>query len=390
MGPRRKLRIAFIGGRGVVGTYSGIETYYEELGSRLAARGHEVTAYCRSYFTPDVPSHRGIRVRNLPALRTKHLETVTHSFLATLDSLRRGFDVIQYHAIGSAPLALLPRLLGHTTVVSVRGLDWQRAKWGPVARLVLRCGEWASARCPTATTVVSETLRRHYLAAHRCRCHLIPNAVVPGRRRPIEKLAPYGLEEGGFFLYAGRISPEKGIHTLLDAYRSLPRSKSLVLAGGSSYSDGYIQRLQRTAPAGVIFLGKVPHELMAELYSNCFAFILPSALEGLSNSLLEALSFGACIVATEIPENLEVVGSAGLTFPVGDAPALGRLLGELLRHPEQVRELRRRALERARCQPDWDEVTRRTEALYHQLVSAAAARTGGGRVAAGRRAGGWR
>lgn len=387
--PRRKLQIAFIGGRGVVGTYSGIETYYEELGSRLAARGHEVTAYCRSYFTPDVATHRGIRVRNLPALRTKHLETITHSVLATLDSLCRGFDIIQYHAIGSAPLALLPRLLGHATVVSVRGLDWQRAKWGRFARGVLRCGEWASARCPTATTVVSETLQCHYLAAHRCRCHLIPNAVVPGRRRPLDKLASYGLEEGGFFLYAGRISPEKGIHTLLDAYRSLPRSKSLVLAGGSSYSDGYIRRLRESAPEGAVFLGKVPHELMAELYSNCYAFILPSAMEGLSNSLLEALSYGACILATEIPENLEVIGSAGLAFPVDDVPTLGRLLGELLQHPEQARELRRRALERARSQPDWDEVARRTEALYYHLVSATAPRVSGARVAR-QRAGGWR
>ena len=133
----RKLKIAFIGARGVVGTYSGIETYYEEVGSRLAERGHEVTAYCRNYFTPAIPTHRGIRIRRLPAVRSKHLETISHSMLATLDSMRRNFDIIQYHAIGSAPLAWIPRVFGHATVVSVRGLDWQRAKWGLVARNAL-------------------------------------------------------------------------------------------------------------------------------------------------------------------------------------------------------------------------------------------------------------
>ena len=130
----RSLKIAFIGARGVVGTYSGIETYYEEVGSRLAAKGHQVTAYCRSYFTPDIESFRGITIRRLPAIRTKHLETLSHSVLSTADSVFRGFDIIQFHAIGSAPLALVPRLFGSKTVVSVRGLDWQRAKWGGFAR----------------------------------------------------------------------------------------------------------------------------------------------------------------------------------------------------------------------------------------------------------------
>jgi hypothetical protein len=126
----RPLRIAFIGGRGVAGTYSGIETYYEEIGSRLTQRGHAVTAYCRRYFTPAIDSYRGIRVRRLPSVRSKHCDTLTHSLLSTLDCLRRDYDLVQFHAIGSAPLALLPRLRGQTTLVSVRGLDWQRAKWG--------------------------------------------------------------------------------------------------------------------------------------------------------------------------------------------------------------------------------------------------------------------
>ncbi len=367
--PDRPIKIAFIGGRGVVGTYSGIETYYEEMGARLASRGHQVTAYCRGYFTPHLAEYRGIRIRRLPCLRTKHLETISHSFLATLSCLAQDFDIVQYHAVGSAPLALLPRLLGHTTVVSVRGLDWQRAKWGAVARAALKLGEWASVRLPSATVVVSRTLQRHYAAAHGRRTYCIPNAVIPAARREADEIRRrFGLERDGFLLFAGRISPEKGVHTLIEALRPLPRKLPLVLAGGSSYSRAYIEALRRDAWKEILFLGSVEHAVVEELLSNCYAFILPSTMEGLSISLLEALSFGCCIVATDIPENREVIGGAGLTFPAGDVPALRAVLADLLDHPERVAELRERAAAHARSQPDWDEVAERTEAFYLDLL----------------------
>lgn len=368
-GNGRKLRVAFVGGRGIVGTYSGIETYYEEVGARLASRGHEVTAYCREYFTPSLEEYRGIRIRRLPCLRTKHLETISHSVLATLACLVQDLDIIQYHAVGSAPLAALPRLFGRTTVVSVRGLDWQRAKWGALARSVLRMGEWASVRFPSATVVVSRQLQRHYTATHGRHTYCIPNAVVAGQRQPPAAIRRFGLERDGYLLYAGRISPEKGLHTLLEALRPLPRKLKLVLAGGSSYSGDYIEQLRRSAWDEVLFLGNVDHAAIEALLSNCYAFILPSTMEGLSISLLEALSFGNCIVTTDIPENREVVGAAGLTFPPGDVAALRGILADLLENPQRVVEYRERAAARARMQPDWDEVARLTEELYYHLLA---------------------
>ncbi len=364
----RKLSVAFVGGRGVVGTYSGIETYYEEVGERLVRRGHQVTAYCRSYFTPDVAEHRGIRVRRLPCVRTKHLETLSHSLLATLDCLGRGYDVVQYHAVGSAPLAAVPRLFGQATVVSVRGLDWQRGKWGAVARGALKLGEWASVRFPTATVVVSQALQRHYAESHGHTTVCIPNAVVPAAPRPADRIRRFGLERDGFLLFAGRLSPEKGVHTLLEALRPLPRRRQLVIAGGSSYSQEYIAALRREAWDEVLFTGSVDHATMEELLSNCYAYILPSTMEGLSVGLLEALSFGSCIVASDIPANREVIGEAGLTFPPGDVQALRRHLAALLDDPALVERCRRLAAEHARSQPDWDEVARRTEALYLDIL----------------------
>lgn len=362
------MRIAFIGARGVGATYSGIETYYEEVGSRLAERGHSVTAYCRRHFTPPVDEYRGIQVRRLPCLRTKHLETASHSLLSTLDSLRRGYDVVQYHAIGSAPLALLPRAVGAATVVSVRGLDWQRSKWGRLARAALRGGEWASARLPTGTSVVSETLRSHYRKLHRREPQLIPNPVPPAVPRELGELADRGLDPRGYLLYAGRISPEKHVHTLIEAARPLLHEIRLVIAGGGSYADEYVRRVHALGNGDVIFLGQVDRDAMRSLLSNAFAFVLPSALEGLSVGLLEAVAYGNCIVASDIPENREVVGNAGMYVPVGDVASLREALTALVRAPGLAEDLRQRARARAGELPDWNRVAALTESFFLSLL----------------------
>ncbi|MEM9552910.1 MAG: glycosyltransferase family 4 protein [Acidobacteriota bacterium] len=376
-GASRSLDIAFIGARGVVGTYSGIETYYEEVGSRLVARGHRVVAYCRNYFTPDVAAHRGVTVRRLPCLRgSKHLETLSHSLLATFDCLPRRFDVVQFHAIGSAPLAWMPRLAGARTVVSVRGLDWQRAKWGGFARFVLQSGEWASARAPNATSVVSSTLAEHYARVHGRRPTMIPNAVPPAERAPLERLRAHGLSGDDFVLYAGRLSPEKNVDTLIAAFAALRPRETLVIAGGSSQTDEYVEQLRAAADAAdgarVLFLGRVDRTGMRELLSHCRVYVLPSTMEGLSVGLLEAVAYGAAIVASEIPENREVVGDAAVLVPPGDVDALRgalhRLLGEGSAVRERLNTLRARAAARAASWPNWDEVARRTEALYLRLT----------------------
>jgi glycosyltransferase involved in cell wall biosynthesis len=159
------------------------------------------------------------------------------------------------------------------------------------------------------------------------------------------------------------------VHTLLEAMRPFGNRIELVLAGGSSYSDGYIEELRRAAGDNVRFLGNVDHDTMDELYSNCYAYVLPSVMEGLSVGLLEALSYGSCIISTDIPENLEVIGTAGLTFPPGDVIALRSRLQKILDSPDLVLEYRRLALARAKAQPDWDEVARRTEELYYGLLN---------------------
>jgi len=363
------MRIAFIGGRGVGSAYSGIERYYEEIGSRLAARGHRVVAYARVPVAPDVASFRGVEVPRIPTLRMKHLETMVHSILATLDVCFRRVDLVQYHALGSSPLAWIPRLAGKKTIVSVRGLDWQSTKWGALARWYLRFCEITSVRCPNATAVVSRTLARHFADEHGVTVRYIPNGVERPALRPPAKIKAFGLGERDYFLYAGRLSPEKGLEALIEAHRLAGVSPRLVIAGGTSYSDRYIEKLKALAGPEVIFTGFQTGETLEELYSNALAFVLPSHMEGLSVALLEALSYGLPVITSDIPENRELVDACGgYVFPIDDVSVLAPLLARLAGDLEAARRLGDQCREKVRAQFGWDGVAEATERFYLEVL----------------------
>jgi glycosyltransferase involved in cell wall biosynthesis/peptidoglycan/xylan/chitin deacetylase (PgdA/CDA1 family) len=363
------IRIAFIGGRGVGSAYSGIERYYEEIGSRLVARGHTVVAYSRAHFTPDVATYRGVQVRRMPTLKLKHLETLVHSVLATLDVTFRPVDLVQYHALGSSPLAWVPRLAGKRTIVSVRGLDWQRAKWGAIARWYLKFCETTSVFCPNATAVVSRTLERHYALRHGARVRYIPNGVERRETCPPDAIRTFGLGERDYFLYAGRLSPEKGLECLIEAHQRAGGATRLAIAGGSSYSDRYIEQLRGLAGERVVFTGFQTGRSLQELYSNALAFVLPSHMEGLSVALLEALSYGLPVIASDIPENRELVDACGgYVFPTDDVAALARILARVAADPVAARRLGDACRERVRARFDWDWVAECTERFYLEVL----------------------
>jgi glycosyltransferase involved in cell wall biosynthesis len=216
--------------------------------------------------------------------------------------------------------------------------------------------------------VVSDTLRSHYREVQGREPHLIPNPVPAVERCGLGGFLNRGLEPRSYLLFAGRVSPEKHVHTLIEAATPLLDRVQLVIAGGSSHSDDYVDEVRALGGDRVHFLGQVDKEAMRALLSNAYAFVLPSALEGLSIGLLEALAYGNCIVASDIPENREVVGEAGLYVPVGDVESLRATLARLVREPDRAARLRRRALERAGELPDWDRVANLTESLFLSLV----------------------
>jgi len=365
---KKILRVAFIGGRGVISKYSGIETYYEEVGKRLAGMGHEVTAYCRSYFTPAVGEHNGMSVVRLPAIRSKHLETLVHTFLSTWHVLFEPCDVVHYHALGPALFSFIPRLVGKKTVVTVQGLDWQRKKWGVIASMVLRIGERAAVRLPTSTMVVSRTLQRYFWETHRAETSYVPNGGLMREQRRPNKILAWGLEPGKYILFLGRFSPEKGCHRLVEAYERLDTNLKLVMAGASSYCDDYSRELRTHASERVKILDWVSGEVLDELVTNAAVFVLPSDMEGLSLALLDAMGAGVCVLASDIPENREAMEGARFTFRRGDVADLADRLQFLIANPAVREAAGVAAKRRIRDEYDWGDIAAEIEREYFELM----------------------
>ncbi len=366
--PRRGVRVAFIGGRGLVSKYSGIESYYEQAGHELARLGHEVTVYCRTYFTPPMSTHNGMRVRRLPTIRSKHLETVVHTLLSTADAMTSDYDVVHYHCLGPALFSLLPRLAGKKTVVTVQGLDWQRGKWGRFAARVLRWGEAAAVCLPDATMVVSRTLQDYYREQYKRDTIYVPNGATLAPPRVPRQLIEWDLLPNHYVLFLGRFSPEKNCHLLIEAFEHLHTDMKLVLAGGSSHSDGYAESLRRHESERIRFLPWVAGTNLEELLSNAALFVLPSEIEGLSLALLDAMAAGVPVLTSDIPENKEVVEGAGFTFRRGDGTDLERMLDLLVHDPDLRRQAAARGRERIQGQYLWPEIARAIETAYYNVL----------------------
>ena len=365
---RPKLRIAFIGGRGVISKYSGIEAYYEAVGERLTAMGHEVTVYCRNYFTPPLAGHNGMRLVRLPTIRSKHWETALHTLVSTLHVLTRKCDVVHYHALGPALFSFLPRLLGKKTVVTVQGLDWQRKKWGKLASAVLRLGERASVKFPNGTMVVSQALQKHYRRQHNIEPFYVPNGGMLRERTEPGKIFDWGLESGEYILFLGRFSPEKGCHLLVDAFEHIDTNVKLVMAGAASYCDDYSRKLRTHAGDRIKILDWVSGPVLDELLTNAMIFVLPSDLEGLSLALLDAMGAGLCVLTSDVPENCEVVDGAGFTFRRGNVTDLADRLRFLIANPAAREAAGRAAKDRIRRQYQWSKIAEGIEKTYLEVL----------------------
>jgi glycosyltransferase involved in cell wall biosynthesis len=367
------LRVAMIGQKGYPPVGGGIERHVAELARRLATRGFAVDVYSRPHYSQasgdtDIP---GVRVIRLPSLPTKHLDAFSHTFLSSLDALRRNTDIVHYHALGPSLLAWMPRVLGgKRVVVTVHGLDWQREKWGPFARRVLKVGEAASCRLPNRTIVVSRALQAHFREQRGVATEYIPNGITPPVPRGPEFLRAEGLPEA-FVLFAARIVPEKGLHLLIEAHRRLPaelrRAFPLVVAGDAGFTRGYAERLREQAHPEVRFVGFVHGSLLDALFANASVMVLPSSLEGLSITLLEAMAHGRCCLVSDIPPNVEAAGGCAAVFASGNVENLRQELERLLGDDGRRAALGARARAHAFANYSWDAVADQTAAVYRGL-----------------------
>ena len=330
--------------------------------------GHQVTAYCRTYFTPPGKKHNGMQMVRLPTIRSKHLETLVHTFLSTLHVLAQPCDVVHYHALGPALFSFIPRLAGKKTVVTVQGLDWQRKKWGRIASVVLRLGERAAVSLPTHTMVVSQALQKHYRDGYGAETSYVPNGGVLREWRLPDKIFEWGLEPGKYILFLGRFSPEKGCHLLVEAYEKLDTDVKLVMAGASSYCDDYSRASASHASERIKMLDWVSGEALDELLTNAMIFVLPSDLEGLSLALLDAMGAGLCVLSSDVAENREAMDDAGFTFRRGDAADLADRLRFLIANPAVREAAGQAAKRRIREHYQWPQIAAEIERVYFEMM----------------------
>jgi glycosyltransferase involved in cell wall biosynthesis len=373
-GARPALRVALLGTRGVPASYSGFETCAEELGARLAARGHAVTVYCRvPHVTYPGRRYRGMQLVKLPTIREKHLDTIAHSLLSSVHALFMRYDVALYFNVGNSPVSWIPRLGGQRVVLNVDGLDWKRKKWGRFARWFIRASERWAARCAHRVVTDSRRVQQYYLARYGARSDYIAYGAEPGTAPPGPHLARHGLAPRRYVLFVGRLVPENCAHHLVDAFRDLATDMKCVIVGDAPYAEAYIRALRATTDPRVVFTGYVFGEGYRELLSSAYCFVETSEVGGTHPALLEAMAAGAAVVVNDTPENLETIGDAGQSYDgeIG-APSLRAVLERLLKDPALVAEQGRRAVERVRAHYSWDAVTDAYERLFRELVEGAA------------------
>jgi glycosyltransferase involved in cell wall biosynthesis len=367
------MKVAMIGQKGIPASYGGVERHVEELAAALCEAGHEVTVYSRPRYAPPRKrggGHRGIRVKTLPSIATKHLDAISHTLASTLHALAQDYDIVHYHGIGPSLVSPLARASGARVVLTVHALDWQRAKWGRIARFSLRAGEAAGARCAARVIAVSPIIQEYLRRAYGIESVYIPNGVSPPHVRPLDALRRrIGVEEG-FLLYLGRFVPEKGCHLLIRAFRGVRTDKKLLMAGRAPAHDPYIARLKQEVAGDprIVFPGGLYEAEKEEALSHAGLFCLPSEVEGMPIGLLEAMSYGRCVVASDIPENRAVLSEKdavfGLMFRSGDVEDLRRALQHALDNPAEAAALGRRAAEHVRHRCNWKDVARLTAEVY--------------------------
>lgn len=328
------MKIAMIGQKGIPSRAGGVEIHVEELAAGLAEAGVQVDVYCRRYYCRNrVKMHRGIRLYYIPTISTKHLDAIIYTFLATVIALFRGYDIFHYHACGPSSLCWLPRLFGKKVVCTTHGLDWKRAKWGTFGQDYLKFGEKVISKCANEIVVLNEPMQNYFQETYQRETHVIPNGVEKPVLLEAEIIKEkWGLEKNSYILFLGRLVPEKGVHYLIDAYKQSSREKKLVIAGGSSHSDDYVERLAAMSidDDNIIMTGFVSGQTLEELYSNAFIYVLPSDVEGLPISLLEAMSYQRCCLISDIKENTNTAQGRCFEFLHGNVASLVEQIKMLL------------------------------------------------------------
>lgn len=381
---QKRLRIVMIGQKGVPARYGGVETHVEQVSLRLAARGHDVSVFCRSRFRPsaedlktidgldvtdDGVRYNGIRLLFRPSINTKHLDAATHTLFCALEvAFRQSYDIIHFHGIGPSAFIPIPRSAGQTVVTTVHALDWRQSKWGRWAKRRLQFGEATAVRKSSGVSAVSRILVDYIAERYGVEATYIPNGTHVSEPRPPRSIGEYGLGGNDYILTVGRIIPDRGLHYLVEAFKRVEQPIKLVIVGSETPRSAYSDHLEKMADDRVIFTGDLYGEALAELYSNCRVYVLASEVEGLPISVCEAMGFAKPVLLSDIPENREVGGDAASYFKVNDVNGLRLQLNKILENGDALDAGGQAGLERVRELYNWDDVAARTEAFYRETL----------------------
>lgn len=370
-----KLRIAMLGQKRIPSREGGVEIVVEELSTRMALQRHQITCYNRKghhvsgkEFDGDtLKEYKGVRLKSVCTINRKGLAAVSASFFAAIFSAFGQYDVVHFHAEGLCIMLWLPKLLGKRCIATVHGLDHQREKWGRFAQAYIMLGERCAVKFADEIIVLSQGVQNYFKEIYGRETRFIPNGV----NRPVIRKAEivtdkFGLEKDSYILFLGRLVPEKGLRYLIKAFKNVKTDKKLVIAGGASDTKGFLNELYEMAKddGRILFTGFVQGQLLDELYSNAYVYTLPSDLEGMPLSLLEAMSYGNCCLTSDINECAEVVEDKGVTFKKSDVEALQKKLQMLCDDRESVQKYKSEAADFICGKYNWDDVVRQTLELY--------------------------
>lgn len=370
------MKIAMIGHKRIPSREGGVEVVVEELATRLVNKECEVDVYNRkgnnvadkNIKTQKIKEYKGAKIITIPTINKKGIDALLYSFFATIRALFGKYDCIHYHAEGSCGMLWIPHLFGIRTVVTIHGLDWQRSKWGGFASKYIKFGEKCAAKFADEIIVLSKSVQDYFKETYKRETHFIPNGVnKPEIKEPKIIKEKYALDKENYILFLARIVPEKGLDYLLEAYKNINTEMKLVIAGGASHTNSYYEEIVEKTKQDkrIVLTGFVQGEELQELYSNCYLYCLPSDVEGMPISLMEAMSYGRRCLTSDIEENAQVTDSYGMTFKKSDVNDLKRQLENAINkenrnnwnRPEEISGY---ILEKY----NWDKIVEETKELY--------------------------
>jgi glycosyltransferase involved in cell wall biosynthesis len=362
------LKIAIIGTRGIPSNYGGFETFAEECAAGLVSLGHSVTVYGRSHYVPrSLKTHRGATLVVLPTLKWKYTDTLAHSCFSVVHALFQRFDAILICNAANAVYAWIPRIFGVPVILNVDGIERLRRKWNRLGRAYYHFCEYLSTRLPNAIVTDARVIENYYREQYGAASTFIPYGTRIGKPPGHDVLDKLGLRGNEYFLYVSRLEPENNAHLVVKSFENVRTSKRLLIVGDAPYSTEYIRKLRGTRDSRIMFPGAIYGEAYWQLQANAFCYIHATEVGGSHPALIEAMGQENIVVANGTPENIEVVGDAGVIYRKNSPDDLARRLQDIADQPEKYDSFRHSALERVRMCYSWESVIRRYEQLFLEI-----------------------